>query len=532
MAGNPFVARGMIKSRSLFWGRSEHVSTIYSLLLDSEEDPQSIALVGLRKTGKSSLMYHIAHKRGAPPNCVDQLDRMVCVMLSLQEMTNAAAERFYEAILDVLRSYQGTIGEIARGISSASSSPDQAFNQVLRLMDKEGYLLVLLIDELESAAANPAFDKHFFDRLRSMAQQWRLAFVVAIQRDLEQLWDTSLLSSPHSSPFFNFFQTITLAGFEDKEADEYLRAVSARAGIPFGAGELDLIQDVGGVHPFFLNVAAYHVFKTLSHPKTLPDGRDALRRQITQDPAVRGNFAYYWDHLTSSQARVLKGLAEGQLEPTLLPETRVDLAWLERRGLVRVCASGSYKLFSNAFHEFVLGARLVDVAARVRETREQKTVQDLLTDKESDVLEFKSSLRWDYRQNKINKDVEAEIPQALAALLNTKGGTLIIGADDDGRYLGLAKDYPSLPKRNSDGFQLHLMDLISNRLGKAVCDCLRVSFPPLDEGELCRIDIDPSPTPVYVGSEGEFYIRIGNSTRKLNTREALDYISSHWPAKH
>lgn len=51
--------------------------------------------------------------------------------------------------------------------------------------------------------------------------------------------------------------------------------------------------------------------------------------------------------------------------------------------------------------------------------------------------------------------------------------------------------------------------------------------------DLCRVAIQPSPRPVFI-KEGQFehmYIRTGNSTRLLTTREAIDYCKTRWQAQ-
>jgi hypothetical protein len=32
----------------------------------------------------------------------------------------------------------------------------------------------------------------------------------------------------------------------------------------------------------------------------------------------------------------------------------------------------------------------------------------------------------------------------------------------------------------------------------------------------------------YLGEDAEFYVRMGNSTRLYNTRDAMEYIRSRW----
>jgi hypothetical protein len=529
MVRNPFVARGMIKSKKGFWGRNSESETIYSLLLDSEEEPQSIAIVGLRKIGKSSLLYKIAHKRGAPSMYADQLDRTAFVMLSMQAMTSASTEQFFAMTLAELRRCDATVGEMLSTLSLGSAAgSDQLLIQLLRRMDSDEYLLVLILDEFECAAVNPCFNKSFFDLLRSMAQQWRLAFIVATQTDLDQLWDKSLISSLHSSPFFNFFQTLTLGGFRDAEMEEYLKTVSHRAGVPFGDIEIGIISDVGGLHPFFINVAAYHVFQILTQytAQGLSD-REAVWRQITRDPTVYSNFEYYWQNLTPSRRHVLIEAASGQLSKPFAPDRRVDLDWLERMGLIRRHGDGDFELFSPAFHEFVSEASH-KVPESELEVSQGNTIQELISESESVDLEFKSSLRWDYHQRRRNEALELAAIKTLVAFLNTDGGTLIIGVKDDGDVLGLDKDYRTLGRKNRDGFGLYLTQLVSDRLGVRFCQYIHPTFHDISGCDVCKIDVEISPEPVYVGEDATFYIRTHNSTQKLNTREAFEYIRRHW----
>jgi hypothetical protein len=272
-----------------------------------------------------------------------------------QYTQTSLAEQFFAVILEELRCRDDPVSEMLTTLPSPpAAGPAQELTRLLRLMDKEEYLLVLLLDEFECAAANPCFDRHFFDLLRSMAQKWRMAFIVATQNDLAELWDKSLISSPLSSPFFNFFQTLTLVGFRDEEVEDYLRTVSHEAGVPFGDPEVGMIRKIGGVHPFFLNVAAYHLYQKLRRgDRELLLDRDSLWVQITQDPAIYGNFKYYWQTLSPSRRQVLAAVVRGELEQPLTPERGVDLAWLKRMGLVRESVCGSYEPFSKAFGEFV-----------------------------------------------------------------------------------------------------------------------------------------------------------------------------------
>jgi hypothetical protein len=154
----------------------------------------------------------------------------------------------------------------------------------------------------------------------------------------------------------------------------------------------------------------------------------------------------------------------------------------------------------------------------------------LLAAGESARVEFKSSARWDLRENKKNPVLEQVILKTVAAFLNTDGGTLLLGVSDEGAVLGLEHDYQTLQKKNADGYELFLTELLLGHYGKDCSPCVRITFHSLDSKEVCRLIAQPAPRPVWVkeGAEEHLYIRSGNSTRRLSTREALDYCKTRW----
>ena len=149
---------------------------------------------------------------------------------------------------------------------------------------------------------------------------------------------------------------------------------------------------------------------------------------------------------------------------------------------------------------------------------------------ENDVLEFKSSMRWDYKNDKLNKALEMVIIKTLAGFMNTRGGTLLIGVDDDGVILGLEQDYSTLKKKNSDGYEQYINGLIASYLGTDLCAKVNIMFHKLEDKEICRILVLPAKFPVYCqnGNKTQFFMRAGGGTRELNIKEAMKYISNRW----
>ncbi len=149
---------------------------------------------------------------------------------------------------------------------------------------------------------------------------------------------------------------------------------------------------------------------------------------------------------------------------------------------------------------------------------------------ENDLIEFKSSLRWDYRQGKLNKTLEQVIAKTISAFMNTEGGLLFIGVDDNGNILGIENDYQTMSKQNSDGFMLTLTNVINQYLGKENHQSLSINIISINNKDVCIISITKSKSPVFLGKseKEEFYIRASASSQPMNMSESYKYISTHW----
>jgi len=157
----------------------------------------------------------------------------------------------------------------------------------------------------------------------------------------------------------------------------------------------------------------------------------------------------------------------------------------------------------------------------------EESLESLIKHGEGPKLEFKSTFRWDLKQDKVNKALEAMVLKTLAGFMNGQGGTLLIGVDDQGEIVGIDRDYETLKKKNRDGFELAIMTAVSLQMGPELCQNLHIMFHRLQGKDVCRILVSPSKKPVYLKLNGSprFYLRTGGSTRELNIQEAMAYIS-------
>ncbi len=185
-------------------------------------------------------------------------------------------------------------------------------------------------------------------------------------------------------------------------------------------------------------------------------------------------------------------------------------------------------LLSLVLYKFI-HQRLVNIDHLKNEL--DKDLLSIIQKGEGSYLEFKSSLRWDMVESRVNRSLEGVVLKTLAGFLNSHlSGTLLIGVSDDGQIIGLDKDYQTLKKPNQDGFEQNLMAAISNNLGADLCQFVHVLFHVIDNKEVCRLIVSPAPRPVFLdqGNTPKFFVRTGGGTRDLNIREALDYIHGRW----
>ena len=164
------------------------------------------------------------------------------------------------------------------------------------------------------------------------------------------------------------------------------------------------------------------------------------------------------------------------------------------------------------------------------------TLEEMISDGENEDLEFKETLRWDVRQETVNKDLENVVLKTIAAFANAQGGRLLIGVADDCTIPGLQRDYKSLGGGGKDKFELHLTNLVQKTFGQNFSTTkVFVTFPEIAGVEFCSVEVKPANSPVFLKlafkggqTQERFYVRSGNSSPEMPPSEAQSYISERF----
>jgi len=165
--------------------------------------------------------------------------------------------------------------------------------------------------------------------------------------------------------------------------------------------------------------------------------------------------------------------------------------------------------------------------------RAHRNAEELIRRGESKTLEFKSTLRWNVREDRQDdKSVTHAVLKTIASFLNTEGGDLLIGVADDGSIVGTERDQ----LESDDKFMRHLAQAVRNGLGDRASTCIDPKTQIVDGKTICLVTCQRSPEPVFLrwkgmesAPEGDFFVRSGPGTVKLSPSSAREYIKTRFP---
>jgi hypothetical protein len=306
-------------------------------------------VVGLRRIGKSSLLYYLTHpavRAGHLPHP----ERYVVAFVDLQELAGAGQDEFFFTAVE--RFGRGTLVPEARrsGIGELEILPERdgtphGFRRFLMRARDAGLRLVLCCDEFEMLSRNPYFSAEFFTYLRGLCSNYDLALVTASQASLFDLCQQNDLQT---SEFWNIFVERALGLMPTGEAQALIREPFTRAGGTISPADVAFVLQLAGPHPFFIQIACYHLFATRSARAPGEVEREQTEIENLFMAEARRYYAHAWARLEEAERETLHELAGD--EAMALPAARFER--LRREALV-VGSPESARLVSKGWRSFI-----------------------------------------------------------------------------------------------------------------------------------------------------------------------------------
>ncbi len=321
----------MIQSPEQFFGRAKELSRVLSRV--GGQRPQSVSIVGERRIGKSSLLFHLTWPE-VRKRYLGQDGDLLVVFFDLQQLHDLPPEQFLQLLSDRIGK---TTGETGPG---ATAGGYREFQAVLERLAATGKRLILLFDEFDAITSNPLFRKEFYSFLRSMANNHAVSYVTSSRVELQALCHSAEIAD---SPFFNIFSNLYLRPFDRSEALDLITIPSEQAGRPL-APYADQIIDIAGYLPFYLQIACSACFDCLEESPGQPLSLPAVETRFLEEATP--HFQYLFDHFGEDQIRILMAVGTGN-QPRI--EDMPTVRRLVRDGYLRETTKDQYALSSRLF---------------------------------------------------------------------------------------------------------------------------------------------------------------------------------------
>ncbi|NIV31774.1 MAG: protein kinase, partial [Anaerolineae bacterium] len=365
---NPFFSRQRITDPDCFVGRQREIESLYSAVITH----QCRSIVGERKLGKSSLLTAIARPDMLQRYGLDPT-RTLFLYLDLEGMASAERGDFWIEVLDRLSvalppSADALHGRVER-LLDAGGLRFTTVRRLLRRVRDAGLDLVLTLDEFEGLAQNPNFEPDFYGELRSLAGELGIAYLTASKRGLYEL--TYHHTDTLSSPFFNIFSETTLGLMTGDEAQSLLETLAQQGSGPgFCDEEIELALELAGPHPFFLQIAGFHLYELPGRGEPQPpDAYDQAARRFNAE--AEDHYRYIWSQLRDEEQQAL-------LSPNAASE--LQRRALQAKALIRQ-EEERFVPFGHSFSVFLEGRRHQKTASPTDDTIVETTSATDLTGK-------------------------------------------------------------------------------------------------------------------------------------------------------
>jgi AAA+ ATPase superfamily predicted ATPase/DNA-binding transcriptional ArsR family regulator len=333
---NPYTNRVMIRDKRFFFDRSEEIEKIFSLI--GADRPQSVSVIGKRKTGKSSLLFHVFNKEIAQKH-IPSIDDYIFAFVDLQEKREMDVEQFFELLQREIRSHMPD--DLNNSIPEVENTYD-GFRQMIKKLNAKKKKIVIFMDEFEVVVKNGNFKREFFSFLRSQANSVDLAYVISSKEDFFTFYKRKEIES---SDFWNIFTKMWLGLLDRESSLELIKTLSSEEGYPL-KDYADYILKLAGDHPFYLQIACTILFGFLkSHGRVSEDDFDQIQEEFQNE--CWDHFEYFWNNLTEREKNIAGDLVMGKTA-----EDQNELRSMKNKGILKE-ENNNFSLFSESFSEFV-----------------------------------------------------------------------------------------------------------------------------------------------------------------------------------
>lgn len=263
---SPFYAASIITDSRYFVGYKEQLKRISERTVFGQ--PTSINIVGNKRIGKSSLLYHFWQTYEELLESQGKNRReYLAVYVSFKQGNCQNQSSFYQFVAKELSNYLekrfSWFGKPRKLMTALKVDNFDAisFYDTIALFKQFHILPILCLDEIETLFKYPQeFDNGFYDNLRSLIGNNKLMLIIASRKNLQDYSRQKKLTSS----FFNPGHIFTLEGLTENEARDLVRlphtTVSSSKEV-LNEDEQKIALEWGGRNPYLLQLAGLYLWE-------------------------------------------------------------------------------------------------------------------------------------------------------------------------------------------------------------------------------------------------------------------------------
>ncbi|MFI8589055.1 RNA-binding domain-containing protein [Dietzia maris] len=536
-----------------FFGRDQLLTNLETCV----NSGSAFGLFGMRKTGKTSVVNMLRQKLEKTAEL--EREQLVCDA-DLEGLPAIQDLKIGQLVAEVAKGIKLAArrkGLRVEELSNLSAQPtinefDNALRHLLQSRSYKGVSVLLVLDEVEHICSPEAPHivgseterkvVEFLGVLRKISKDYsqseyqgsnfgsfNLGFVGLANAIIEE---HTLYG--RENPLFRFARTFYLEPLSLEESASLLNQIGSRRGLIWDSEAVRQAAQVSGGNVTLLRTLASAVAKRkdqtaieVQHISAAEVNDVSAEYLRASKPYLRQARKYIADRYPDEGAAIDMLLDKEVDFSDLVENPEFAHLELERLGLV--------ELRSGRYAESGLLTALVQIHqfARRRATLASGSaveVSDLIEAGEGDAVEFKTSLVVPVHEGQPEKVIVDQVIKSVMGFLNSRGGTLLIGVEDDGTVRGIEPDIES--KGSRDKLGLFLVEKLNFHLGAAGVALLSISWPTPRGRQLIRIDAEASPKAIFCEQEvdrkkGGLFVRQGPRTKFFDGREAFEYANQN-----
>lgn len=426
MQGNPFTFGNPVSDPLRFFGRAQEAEEIFGRLGNAGFESSSV--VGERRIGKTSLLNYLIDPDVREAHSFHP-SRYSFIYVDLQMVDEGmGSAQLWRRLLELLSQecYSPVVLNDLENLRRKEHFDTFDLDGFFKKMGDHGHSVVFLLDEFDCVTSNERFGPDFYSGFRSLASRRNVALVTSSRFELSEICYSEEI---RASAFFNIFVKIHLGMFSLADFQAMLAISLGESGMRFLEEEIQLVLDLAGLHPYFIQVACWALYEGYRRGLDTADRQAFLVRRFEGEAVP--HMMDYWRHSDDHEKIVLTATALLERHATraagisledlcrLFSRAELTAARLEQRGLLMHATQG-YHLFSSVLGPWILDQIVANLAEQqnysVWLAENKGAAQDLISGRRGKFLrEVLPRISARYRQLFLTW---ASDPQSVAAVAN------------------------------------------------------------------------------------------------------------------